>query len=183
MTSSEKRDLQELKRVVLGAAGRAAMDSANHAGVSLTLDEQQSLKYQQTPKYAKRTVAMDSGPSKGARFVVRRHDKRLTVGPVSALDYKHPGTPSLNCSVVDHGMVYDSADTLRKEQDAIEPDVNDPEQYPESQDDALTDDEREQLEASLQATQSDERNAGGARFTGLERLNKRRLGNKVARVS
>jgi|SRR6185437_994254 len=205
------RDILELKRLVRGAARNIAMDAAT-AGISLTLAERQTIKYQQEPKYANRTVMMNGKKSPGARFVTQRHDKRLTVGSVSALDYKHSGQPALDFCVMDAELQSDhpaswpnprynkrsirasydptsseyfGRDTTQaKEQDAIEPDVN--ETDPESYDDTLSSEDRQQLTNALRAGQSDRRNDGGARVTGLEQANAdyaARRGFKIARVS
>lgn len=107
MATTVDQDLQELKRLIRGAAaGKAATDSTPHAGISLTRTEQQNLRFKRPP------AAMDSSKP----GTVQRGDSRLKQGPVSGF-YRHPGTNAL-----------DSADTrsaLEKEQDAIEPDVND----------------------------------------------------------
>jgi len=178
MTGSEKRDILELKRLVKNAASSVAMDTAT-AGISLTFAEQQSLKYGQPLKYEKRTVAMDSGPSKGARFVTQRHDKRLTVGPVSALEYRHPGQPALDGS--------DTRSGQEREQAALTGNINDPEQVEEVYgNDSLTEDERRELEQSLTAFEATERSSSGAKRVGLSATNAdyaRRHGRPVTEVS
>ena len=177
MTQAEK-DHRALVRLLTRAKtksrGAAALDSAIRSGISLTATEQQNLKYQQALKYEKRTVAMDSGPSKGARFVTQRHDKRLTVGPVSGF-YKHPGQRALD-SVDNHEL--ENRDLF-----GVEP--NDDDTYA-AEDAVLTEEEEQQLAESLRADFSTVRDSTGKRLVGLEAANQayaQRHGQKIARVS
>ncbi len=164
--TTRNSDISELKKIVRGAAGKIAMDSANRAGVSLTRTEMQSLKYKQAP------TALDAAKPGTAQ----RGDKRLQSGPVSGF-YRHPGQSANDSNELENRDLF-----------GVECDVNDPEEVEAAygNDDALSSDELEELTASLTAFESTTRNTAGTRETGLERVNReyaRRKGVQPTRVS
>jgi hypothetical protein len=140
------------------------MDAAT-ANISLTFTERQNLRYKRPP------VAMDTGKP-GA---MQRVDKRLEMRPVSAIDYKHPGQPALDGS--------DTRSGQEREQDAIEPDVNDgiSDNDPAIQQliEAISD---VPVSMSKRAIQATKRNSAGTLQVGQAEYNSRH-GSKVAQYS
>ena len=165
--TTRNSDISELKRIVRGAAGKVAMDSANRAGISLTRSERQALKFKRQP------TALDTAKPGTAQ----RGDRRLQSGPVSGF-YRHPGQSANDSNELENRDLFG----VEADEPATAPNSNDPE----SLDDALSSDEREQLAVSLRAAESTTLNEAGARMTGLEQANQeyaRRKGFQPTHVS